>query len=98
MAICQTHKPSETHLESVTEKGDRSVVRQPQVWVVRKNGGQSRSLKALFFVVRKLFDLDVETTLNIRNSSWLVGKTGAGCSSLCKEARVLFPVCLVATH
>jgi hypothetical protein len=24
MAICQAHKPSETHLESVTEKGDRS--------------------------------------------------------------------------
>jgi hypothetical protein len=23
-AICQAHKPSETHLESVTEKGDRS--------------------------------------------------------------------------
>src|ERR1019366_3336765 len=44
MAICQAHKPSETHLESVTEKGDRSQARPKRRMIrVRKMGaGQGK--------------------------------------------------------
>jgi hypothetical protein len=38
MAICQAHKPSETHLESVTEKGDRSLDKLVVLSRERKQG------------------------------------------------------------
>jgi YD repeat-containing protein len=41
MAICQAHKPSETHPESVTEKGDRSTFAEIILTFVRKEGSRS---------------------------------------------------------